>query len=555
MFSVQCSVMVALLCVCVGQAALPWGPNLWPNGSFEEGTNGWIAVAGPQNRAVDALALTDGCAGHRALRVANPPGVGSLTISPVLPLQPGWYVLSFWRRFDLRGSAQPQQLVYVDRHTGAAAESRRDSIYFYDNSTPASGLWNLTFLTFRLREGDTGVRLRFVADDRAAAMSLDAIQVRRLEPPSGPGVVTSVETEAYGTDRIRDPQAYNGFAQRVVEGKQARGGRTGGGTRFTSPAGLYRVTYRFRQETPGRGTVLGLCVGGDNGSTIEDISTSDFSGDGYQSFTVYWLYPFGMGCFPGWDWRGTGTYRFASVSLERLMPLTARESWDMLAGGVDVAKVLPPAAPLPVGTRAWVAAGLYTSETGVLTALGEQGRSYAQSSLTMVNGGGMTLAPAMPDLGLLETVVLANVPARAIPPVAQLALRRYVEHGGTLIVLGGFYAYGHGSYQGSFLEELLPVSVTRPFDLQPVSSALSRATWWFPARLGGCAWVHDVTVKEQAEVLWRVDGKPGVVTWKIGKGKVIAVTATVLGSPKNPFWESPAWRVELAKLLGLGNRQ
>ena len=68
----------------VCQAAPPWGPNLWPNGSFEDGVAGWSATQGQHNEPVNSIQLTDGCAGARALRVANPPGSGSLILTLTL---------------------------------------------------------------------------------------------------------------------------------------------------------------------------------------------------------------------------------------------------------------------------------------------------------------------------------------------------------------------------------------------------------------------------------------------------------------------------------------
>lgn len=131
-------------------------------------------------------------------------------------------------------------------------------------------------------------------------------------------------------------------------------------------------------------------------------------------------------------------------------------------------------------------------------------------------------------------------PSVAMPPAEQLALRRFVERGGTLVVFGGFYAYGHGGYKGSFLEELLPVAIKRTFDLTPIDAPLVGGSAQAPA-VGGCAWIHDAVVKPDAEVLYRVAGHPGIVAWNVGNGRVIAVTATVLGDPDEPFWKNPAW--------------
>ncbi|MEI8341912.1 MAG: hypothetical protein WCH43_10310, partial [Verrucomicrobiota bacterium] len=116
-----------------------------------------------------------------------------------------------------------------------------------------------------------------------------------------------------------------------------------------------------------------------------------------------------------------------------------------------------------------------------------------------------------------------------------------------LLVFGGFYGFGPGGLKGSFLEDALPVTTKRTFDRVRISGELSQPGG--SAKLGGCAWVHEVTVKKEAKILWQADAKPGVVSWKFGKGEVIAITATVLGEPANPFWKSAPWKDELARLL------
>lgn len=530
--------------------AVPWGANLWPNGSFEQGLSGWHIDRSASDGPKATIEQAPGCAGESCLRITAAEGQTAIATSPALKLAPGWHVLSFWYRYELRGEKLPLQLTYVDRMMGPEQTVRRDSIYFYMPEKAVDRRWSPAFLVFRLRDSDTGITLRFTVDPCAAAMSIDALSVRRLAEVPTTGEVTAIETQAYGTDRLADPASPTGWAERVEEGKHKRGSKTGGGARFNCSPGLYRVTYRFRQESRSGGTALGLSVNGDAGCTLDDVRGNDFASDEqYQSFSVPWIYPFGTGSFPGWDWAGKGIYRYASVTMEKLLPLNARESWDLLAEGVDPKKLFSTNDATSTGPRAWIAQGLYSDLTRVPEAIRDTGLPALTSNLTTGSGGELRLRPAMPDLSGAQIVALLNVPAKAIGPMDQLALRSFVERGGTLIVTGGFYAFGHGGYQGSFLEETLPVSIARPFDLTRVTSPLTTKPQDDSGSLGRCEWVHNVTAKPGATVIAVAGTHPALTTWKLGRGSVIAVTATVLGDPENPFWTTPLWRDRMRQLL------
>ncbi len=520
--------LLVSLCIRGGEV---WSDNLWPNSSFEEGLSGWTTDGG-----VD---LTDGLAFHElsALRASNGGALNFRVVSPVIEQPSGWYLLSFWYRVELSGAERPSLLVYVDRHAGTGARQRRDSIYFYYGHHADPGQWQLTFLTFRLRPGDSGVGLRFAVDSHLSSLDIDLVQLRRLDPPVGEGEVTCIYTDTYGTQRVADADGANGFAEQVSAGKQTRGGKTGGSSRFDNPPGLYRITFRFRQMEPGEATVTRIRLATDSGVTIDDITVDDFAGDGeWREFSVWSLYPFGTGSFPGWEWLGTGSYRFASATYRLMRAVTHREAWELLASGVGADAAVPAGEPLPEGTTTWLGFGLYTELTGVLPALETAGRKVAVSWLVTSRGGGMSLEPRLPSLQGVKTVVLANIPLRALSPLEQLAIQAFVRGGGMLVVTGGFYAYGHGGYAGSFLEESLPVTVRGSFDLVRVEDR-------------ACSWLHDLSPREQATTVWQIEERPALVEWSFGKGRVVAVAATVLGQPEEPFWEATAWGDYLDGLL------
>jgi Ca-activated chloride channel family protein len=82
----------------------------------------------------------------------------------------------------------------------------------------------------------------------------------------------------------------------------------------------------------------------------------------------------------------------------------------------------------------------------------------AEMRVTTVNPGGMPTTLA--ELAGYDVLVLANVPAAAIPAASMKALPVYVRDlGRGLLTLGGDQAYGAGGYLRTPLEEILPVTM------------------------------------------------------------------------------------------------
>ena len=70
------------------------------------------------------------------------------------------------------------------------------------------------------------------------------------------------------------------------------------------------------------------------------------------------------------------------------------------------------------------------------------------------------LPSSLPDMTAFDAIVLANVPAAALPPGGMEAIHVYVRDlGGGLLVVGGEDAFGAGGYLRTPLEETLPVDM------------------------------------------------------------------------------------------------
>ncbi len=82
----------------------------------------------------------------------------------------------------------------------------------------------------------------------------------------------------------------------------------------------------------------------------------------------------------------------------------------------------------------------------------------ATFNVTVRDPAGLT--ERLPDLAAFDAIVLADVPATALSFEKQKALQEYVRSSGKgLIVTGGGQSFGKGGYEGSTLEEALPVRV------------------------------------------------------------------------------------------------
>jgi len=160
----------------------------------------------------------------------------------------------------------------------------------------------------------------------------------------------------------------------------------------------------------------------------------------------------------------------------------------------------------------------------------------------------------------LDAVVLNNVSAGALSANDQALLVDYVRHGGGLLVLGGWYAFGGGQYATSALAEVLPVECGRAFDIRPHPRGLP-----LKGAPGGvfagvdlsenpvALWVHDVaSVKPGAHVAMTAGDKPLVVTGTFGRGRVACVLASVTGEappPGTAFFECRQWPALLGRIV------
>jgi uncharacterized membrane protein len=163
-----------------------------------------------------------------------------------------------------------------------------------------------------------------------------------------------------------------------------------------------------------------------------------------------------------------------------------------------------------------------------------------------------------------DVVILVDIEIEALREDGIDILCQYIEDGGGLVILGGYYSYGLSSIYGSKLGEIIPVQ-SKIFDLQPMKQdrytkdALKNVLGipLKPVEINGfftknlkwemkpCSlWQHKVTAKQGAKIHISTDDLPFLITGTFGKGRVAVFTGTVLGSTEEnilPFWEWESW--------------
>ena len=161
------------------------------------------------------------------------------------------------------------------------------------------------------------------------------------------------------------------------------------------------------------------------------------------------------------------------------------------------------------------------------------------------------------DLSRYDLVVLINADATWLRFPGRAALRQFVAAGGSLLVLGGNMTLGQGGFAGTFLADMLPVTVAEardvqhvPAPLRPLSAGLSAALprdLWKPTPY--VFWQHRAALKPGAQVQMTAGKEPVLITGAFEKGRVAVFTGTVLGVPagkEQPFWDWKVWPPLLA---------
>jgi len=197
----------------------------------------------------------------------------------------------------------------------------------------------------------------------------------------------------------------------------------------------------------------------------------------------------------------------------------------------------------------------------ITTSYLRDGAAACRRTLAKDNQACLADYPDPRALAGMDLIVLDNVPATALSWEQRRQLREFVRSGGSLLVLGGWYALSKGSYEGSFIEEALPVRVRqsnylrrlRPEQgvIQPTAGfagIMGIESPGFPAA-ASVEWVNHVQVRPGARVLLTAGEHPLLVAGGFGQGRVMVWTGSYSGEPASPYWQSGGWQALLTQAL------
>ncbi|NQT88949.1 hypothetical protein HQ560_19430 [bacterium] len=173
---------------------------------------------------------------------------------------------------------------------------------------------------------------------------------------------------------------------------------------------------------------------------------------------------------------------------------------------------------------------------GIRAALTAAGSPATRLDVALYRGPRVPLLPlnypaderGLTDLNGYGVVILAGVDPAVLSPADALAFVAYVERGGGLLLVGGSHSFANAEGTYLPLAPILPVRILRGLDVQvnaaphakphPISRGL-------PEPLGYVSKVHDLSVKDGAEVVMTASDFPLVVAGEYEYGRVVVLAS------------------------------
>jgi uncharacterized membrane protein len=219
--------------------------------------------------------------------------------------------------------------------------------------------------------------------------------------------------------------------------------------------------------------------------------------------------------------------------------------------------------------------GLWTDQYRIEEAISRSGGGVITEGWHWVSGGsgwptpwperfgsGIFDFPFNPsEMANNDLIIISNINADAINAVTRVRLREYVKNGGSVLVLGGRFAFGE-QYRNTALEEMMPVTFPAGFGfLQPeggvvltptndeLAKKMDKLSWNLSPRT---YWMHTFTPKEGSRVVVKAGDAPLLVIGTFGKGRVGYFAGTVLcesTAGQTAFWDWDGWPVVLGNTI------
>jgi uncharacterized membrane protein len=197
----------------------------------------------------------------------------------------------------------------------------------------------------------------------------------------------------------------------------------------------------------------------------------------------------------------------------------------------------------------------------VTTSSLDNGREACNTALAADNRACVTNFPTRFDLSTTDVLVIDNIPAAGFTQAQRHDVLDFVKGGGSLLVLGDWHGLSKGCWEGSFLEEALPVQTRQATylrRLQGAEQSISPTPAYqqlfkkaAPSFGDGPVidWTSHVQPKEGAQVLLQAGTHPFLITSTCGAGRVAVFAGSHSGTPAHPYWESAAWPQVVSDVL------
>lgn len=150
-----------------------------------------------------------------------------------------------------------------------------------------------------------------------------------------------------------------------------------------------------------------------------------------------------------------------------------------------------------------------------------------------------------------DALILCNVDFTYVSYETRKQIADFVRDGGRLVIFGGSFTLGQGSFRHTYLEELMPFVLKGPHEVVACDPPLllgAKAGTPF-AEKPALYWRHDVMAQPNVEILAYAGDHPVAARWQVGKGRVAAFAGTVLGEGATPFWMTPSWNALAGRLM------
>lgn len=154
-----------------------------------------------------------------------------------------------------------------------------------------------------------------------------------------------------------------------------------------------------------------------------------------------------------------------------------------------------------------------------------------------------------------DIIILKNWDTDAIDKTYQMLIKDYVEGGGNLLIIGGYYSFNSSKLENTILGDLMPFETSlNYFDIKKQKKKLT-STLFKTLEGKNVFYYHKINPKKNSETLLKdTKGEPLIIFWKWGEGKIMAISLTTLGSKEDmidsqPFWEGGNYKDFIFSLI------